>query len=306
MHVQFSGRYRLQVFHGDTDILLQDTGWFDNLITNNGLDLLGLGFIETCYVGSDAGTPTEGDTSITSILATSSSSSVVGRDKQLSTAPYYSWEQTAFTFGIGAIVGTIHQVAVGASSTNLFSKALLTTTDGTPTTLTLGGIDRLVLTYELRQCISTADVTGNIDINGTTYAYTGRPCDLDYSAFWNISLGSPVGGYDYSSIKSITYLGATALGTVLTRPNGTGVNSRNSGSDNYVAGTYRRSMWELWDTVNGNLTDMRAFLVVRYNGSFSGDPGNGGAWQFLLDAGVNKTQYQNFRLEWEYSWGRCT
>lgn len=308
MHVQFSGRYRLQVFHGDTDILLNDTGWFDNLITDNGLNLLGTGYSVNVYVGSDSAEPSYSDTSITGVLASVASGSFGGSGVQVSVEPYYGWTKRVFTFAIGAVQGTIRQVAIGSSSTNLLSKARLKTVAGVETELTLGGIDRLTLTYEFRQCIDTSDVSGSIDINGTTYNYTGRPAEIDQAIYWAPYLGARVGArrldtYNYGTLRT----GSTALGTVFTNPNGTSVASTSGGTDAYVNNTYTQTMWEIWDTTKGNLTGINAFFmaVLAIGTGNDGSYGMGGAWQFLLDASFDKTQYQNFRLEWAYTWGRC-
>ena len=299
MHVQFSGRYRLQVFHGDTDILLKDTGWFDNLITDNGLDLLGTGFPVNCYVGSDTAAPGESDTSILNVLA-SSSSSAATYGVNYTVDPYYGWTQITFTFSIGAVQGTIGQVAVGGSATTLFSKAQLKTTGGTTTTLTLGGVDRLSLTYELRQCIYTSDVTGVIDINGVSYSYTGRPANISSSGAWGCRAGQAVGSQAGSSYCYM-HLGATSLGAVTGIPDGTSKSTVPAATSSYVSGSHRRDFAIGLATSEGNLTNINAFVI----GVSSAASTNGGTWQFLLSSGVDKTQYQNFRLEFAYTWGRC-
>lgn len=305
MHLQFSGRYRLQVFHGDTDILLKDTGWFDNLITDNGLNLLGADYTPRCYVGSDSATPTTSDTSIAGVLASATGLNGAG-GVQVSSAPYYGYMQRSFVFSIGAIQGTIRQVAIGSSDTNLFSKALLTAVDGSPTTLTLSGVDRLTLTYELRQCINTGDFSGSIDINGTTFDYAGRACEIDDASYWRPSLGMAMGTSTSGNARLYCSLrtGATALGTVLTNPNGTTVASSLSGKDAYVANSYTMPMWSEWYDTLGLLTNINAFdlgTLLFTTTTFS----MGGRWQFLLDGSVEKTQYQKLRIEWAYTWGRC-
>lgn len=308
MHVQFSGRYRLQVFHGDTDILLKDTGWFDNLITDNGLNLLGTGYSVNVYVGSDSAEPAYSDTSITGVLASAANGNYGGSGVQVSAEPYYGWTIRSFTFAIGAVQGTIRQVAIGSSATNLLSKAKLKTAAGVETTLTLGGIDRLTLTYEFRQCIDTSDVSGSLDINGTTYSYTGRPAEIGLAQYWAPYLGARVGTrrldtYAYGSLRT----GSTSLGTVFTGPNGTSVASTSGETNAYVTNSYTQTMWETWSTVRGDITGINAFAmaVLAIGGGNDGAYGMGGCWQFILDASFDKTQYQNFTLEWAYTWGRC-
>lgn len=308
MHVTFGGRYRLQVHHGDTDILLHDTGWFDNLITNNGLDLLGTGFTPSCYVSSNTAAPAETDTSIANILATSSTRSTYNNIYNNSGNPYYWAQQSSFTFAIGAVQGTIGQVAIGSSSSNLFSKAQLTEVGGSPTTLTLSGIDRLTLYYELRQYIRTTDLSHTIDINGSTYSCLNRALYPSGQGAWcpllGVAIGQNVSGDGNAYRETAVYYGGTTpfIGTLTGAPSGTGVQSSSYSRSAYVAGTHARTVTSVWTTAKGAITNITAAVF----GSTYSTLGNmGGQWQSSIEgATLSKTQYQNLALEWQFSWGR--
>ncbi len=306
MHVQFGGRYRLQVFHGDTDILLQDTGWFDNLITNNGMDLLGATYHDMyCYLGSETAAPQVTDTSITSLLGSSTLFSD-GTGVQVTTAPYYGWHSRSFTFGIGAIVGTIGQVAVGSSATNLFSKARLTNTSGTPTTLTLGGIDRLVLTYELRQYIDTSDHTYTIDVNGVSTSSLTRIAQLNTTHYDGNRIWAPTmdRGCRSEYLDRHMYYGGTSpfVGAITALPLGTEQFGNTYGWYAYTSGNYYCDLYFIVDTTSGE----HSYTAAHFAPNNSSSRACGGSWQFSLEPAVAKTQYQNFRLEARMSWARYT
>lgn len=306
MHVQFSGRYRLQVFHGDTDILLKDTGWFDNLITNNGMNLIctGIGY-GVAVVGSGSVTPQFTDTSLQTLLATSSGTPTSAFGVQTSVEPYYGWERKTAVFGIGAIQGTIAEVGFGVSATNLFSRALLTDINGTPTTLTLGGIDRLTLTYEVRQYINITDNTYTIDVNGVSTSSLTRPAVISGAGgggryYWSPSLYEGLSMYGSYGIYAF-YGGTTPfVGPITSSPSGTGDGCNSGGNSAYVPGSYYRDMYGIFSTALGNKT----YTAIRYLANSNQGNGNGGSWQFSLEPAVAKTQYQNFRIDFRISWAR--
>lgn len=295
MHVQFSGRYRLQVFHGDTDILLKDTGWFDNLITNNGLNLLATGIGVVVFVGSGATTPQFTDTAMETLLGSSNSMTSNTYATQTTTQPYYGWQKFSFAFGIGAIVGTIREVGFGIASNNLFSRALLTDVNGSGTTLTLGGIDRLVLTYELRQYIDTTDHTYTIDINGVSRSSLTRPGNIAGGGW---ARGGSIGSQ--WTIMSAYHNGTTPyVGAITGYPSGTG-DVLDGGVYAYTPGTYVRD----WYGVYGAGADRNYTAIYRTASGFNDAALLGGEWQFSLEPAVVKTQYQSFRIEGRYSWAR--
>ncbi len=306
MHVQFSGRYRLQVFHGDTDILLKDTGWFDNLITNNGMDLICTGLAYGyAFVGSGTATPAVTDTSLQTLLATSASNPTLAFGVQTSALPYYGWEQRVYTFGIGAIQGVVSEVGIGVSSGNLFSRALLTGTNGTTTTLTLGGVDRLALTYEIRQYIDVSDHTYTIDINGVSTSSLTRPAQINSIGnssryFWSPSIYNGLG--IASGGMAQAYYGGTSpfVGAITGSPSGSSNSDLDRGNAAYIPGSFYRDMYAVWNTTYGD----KVYTAMRFLMNSANGLGNGGGWQFSLEPSVTKTQYQNFRLDFRISWSR--
>lgn len=314
--VQFSGRYRLQVFHGDTDILLQDTGWFNNLITDRGMDLLGLGHAGNCYVGSNLTPLDPAVSAITGVLGVQESAyDVYGN--QISVLPYYGYVQRTYVYGIGAIQGTIRELGIGNTADDLFSHAHLTNTQGQTITITLGGIDRLNLIYELRQYIPTDDFPVSFTVNGITQTGTARPGEIDIPYMWALAPGKPVGFKEsYSGVITVyfkphLYIDSTGLGPLTGIPTGTKVPTNTDGAPastvaTYVSGSYKRSISTIWGNDSITMTNINAMFVgLETRNPFVGQHYcSTGLWQMYFSPGFTRSFYQTFTFNWEISWQR--
>src|SRR5699024_7964983 len=86
------GRYRLTVRRDEE--VIEQTPWFDNLIVDNGLDLLGTTTFDNCvpyaYVGTDSTAPANTDTSLgAQIAATNSNGPGDTNTSNTTGSPYY-------------------------------------------------------------------------------------------------------------------------------------------------------------------------------------------------------------------------
>ena len=155
------------------------TGWFPNLITNQGLDRMAKNYyyINYCQVGSGSTAPANSDIGLVNRLAgTIVTSATQGVN---STSPYYSWYKKVYRFAEGVAAGNISEVGVGWGVTGnvLFSRALILDVNSNPTTITVLSDEYLDVTYELRFYPLETDVTGSITLTGNiggTYSYTLR------------------------------------------------------------------------------------------------------------------------------------
>lgn len=176
------GEYMIQVFepkNGRVE-LVRETGWFDNLITNFGLNNIGkntaLG--TNCRVGTGNTAPAFTDTQLVAQIAGTadwSSPSLV-----LAGAPdYQSTYSLTYEFPQGAVVGNIAEIGIGAAATgaNLFSRALIVDGVGNPVSIPVTAIQILRVTYRLSMYPSLTDATGTVNIGGTNYNYISRLCD---------------------------------------------------------------------------------------------------------------------------------
>lgn len=152
---------------------------FDNLITNGGLDRLGMSsnseILNYCQVGTGSTTPAFTDTSLASRFASHSSI-----EDTTSTGPditnLYRTTTRRYRFNAGVFNNTvISEVGIGwASSGSLFSRALILDSEGDPITITLLNDEYLDVVYSLRLNFPIADVTGTVSISGESYDYILR------------------------------------------------------------------------------------------------------------------------------------
>jgi hypothetical protein len=296
----FEGRYQIQVFSGDSQEPRYVSDWFHNIITDRGLDYLGTGFTHYCFVGTSGAAESPTNTQITNPVGSGQ-----GYESGHGVVPeeLYGWGRSHYVWAIGAVQGTIVELGIGPAYNSLFSRALIKLLDGTPTTITLGGVDRLEITYELRQCINPADVPFSIMIGGTATRGVCRPSMISSCNGWGLHVGSAVG-----TSETLFYEGG-ALGAITASPSPGG-----SGSDdgyllvptaNYVPGSHVRGyrIYLRWSA--GDFTNISA---IRCGGDWWWWPdchACGGTWQFSLSPPVAKTSYEDFYIEFEYTWGRC-
>lgn len=169
-----TGRFTLQAVKNGKVIREKE---FSNLITNNGLDLYGARGTRTvwgrCFVGTGTAIPQFTDTGLANYLAMTTYS---GATNTYNTTLPDVWAQTdvVYTFNVGAVVGNITEIGVGASANNLFSRALIVDGGGTPVAFPVLADEQLRVTYSFRVYIPSGDFTGTVTIGSTTYDYLCR------------------------------------------------------------------------------------------------------------------------------------
>ena len=102
LKAEMEGFYKVTKTNKDGEITY-DGDWFHNLITNNGLDLFGNSYqyITSCFVGSGSNTPAVTDTSLNSIIATTTS--VQSKSYGVNgVSPYYVYVRFTYRFSAGS------------------------------------------------------------------------------------------------------------------------------------------------------------------------------------------------------------
>ena len=271
---------------------------FTNLILNSGLDRLGVGTpVNGCVLGSASSTPVVTDTSITSILGSSTTLQAQGVGAaNTSTPPYWCSYYWTYRFIEGVATGNISQVAIAYASasagTALFSLALVKDSGGTPITITKLADEVLDVTYTLQLFCPSADVTGTISISGVNYDYIARPA---LAASW-------AANNTFSAFTGSTAHTGT-LGTQLTSPTGTTLSSGAITASAYTTGNYYRDVAYFWDLNAGNhASGIRSINI---------GAGSSGAirWQIEYSAASGATKIpkdatKRLTLNVRFSWGR--
>ena len=151
---------------------------FENLITNNGLDLIGKrASCNHMILSSDNSAPLVTDSSVTVLgVSTTAATGDATRNKNVTTAPYWVSYQCVRRFEAGVATGNIAKVAISNNSqgTDLFSIALVKDGNGNPTTITKLADEILDVAYELKTYLNTSDTTSTIKISGKTHNITSR------------------------------------------------------------------------------------------------------------------------------------
>lgn len=301
MNSAYAGRYKLQVINLDGS-LKHDSGWFDNLITNAGLNTYGGIVANTfrAYIGTGSSVA-ETDTSMGAVATTTSYTRQYSY--QETNAPYWGRERFVFSFPIGAYVGAINDVGIGwgtgvASFTPLYSHALL------PSPITLGSIDQVILTYDHYYCVSAA-AESTFELNGVLTTCICKPVIPKYDS---TSLATPGNVYNFSEniyaqtqffsgfvLAPVNNLRTiyTSYTTFVNAPTDTSITNA------YTPGSNKISYSKTWNAEKGNYTNINGFMIYSHPGRFSAS-GFAGS----LNPPFTKSNLQKLTLQGEATWAR--
>ena len=312
LHTGLQGEYRLVINRPDGS--QQDSGWFPNLILNQGLDRLGLGYppvdsvIRYAHVGSGTSAPAATQTGLQTFVAAADNSyrasgytGDAAESVSNAGAPTYAGLHTwKFTFAQGAVVGNITEIGVGWSNTGntLFSRALILDSGGSPTTITLVSIDQLTVYYRIRIIPTLTDATGTIDISGTTYSYTVRASNVTTFCSNNTSTFGGT-GYFSNANDGFAYPATSTLGTVTQTPSGNPYPTSSVTQGPYVNGTYYRDATFNFSTTAGNAPGGIGAL------RFAFGPFNDSQFQMSLSPAIPKDNTKTFSITMRHSWARA-
>lgn len=171
-----AGYFRLVLKERDGTVV-RDTGWMKNLITNNGMVYIRdtVNYAEYVQLGSSNTAPAFTDTSVTTSID-GVRAQLLNTVRGYGGGNTYTYNRRSCSFLTGQSTGTIREMAVfpRSSGGNCFSHALLVDSGGSPTEITKGADQQLIVYYETRNYPKLTDTTGTIDISGTSYDYTVR------------------------------------------------------------------------------------------------------------------------------------
>lgn len=305
MNVQANatGFFKLEVRKVNEDAPHTVIDWFPNLITNQGLDRLGVGAtILYCSVGSGNSTPVAASTGLDSKIGSSVYRNNTINRGALATAPYYGWVRQSYSFPVNTVVGNLSEVGIGwANGTNnnsLFSRSLIKDESGNPITLSIVADDLLTITYELRLYPTLTDTVGTIDTGLGTHTYILRAANVTKGYYWNGDYGE-YSAMGYSS-NAKTY--PTDIGDVFNQPSGTEsgyLGYVEQQAKPYTAGNYYRDVAFSFGVNSANhAAGIRSLAWLSNSGL--------GACQIQFDPPIPKTNLQRFDLTLRVSWGRYT
>jgi hypothetical protein len=299
------GEYRFVITRGDGST--EDTGWFPNLILDQGLDRMGSAFqtpiFSICRVGTGNSTPVNTQTALDSPLGSPSTANSTANSNTNEGAPLYRSTLTFnYVFAQGAVVGNISEVGVGWATTGntLFSRALILDNLGSPTTITLVAIDQLTVFYRVRVAPTLTDATGSVLIGSTTYNFTSRVCSA--ANFGNVQYIFAY-GHEYLGklyIASTYQAGAGLAAITASVPTGTQSGANSTGSlQAYTPGTFYRDSSLSFSISQGNATGGIQALSLVY-----GEPYQPFRFQIVFNTPIPKTNTNVLTLTIRFSWAR--
>lgn len=281
--------------------IVQDTGFFSNLVLNNGIKILqtrGIRMSEYGHenvlsflcVGSGTAAPTPGQTSLGSLVASISTLNRGSMSRNYERG-YFEYAVNR-EFAQGAASGNISEVGLGAQSvTDLFSRALITDAEGNPTTITVLSDEYLTVQYRLRIYMPKVDITQSIiaDINGTP-----TPIDITIRVHRaNQAVDSQMYPTPYTASNQIGLTSSAALYP----PTGQTLPTTNASS--IVNEAYNESTFTRYTKIRFGITaavSQTANRLLMFNfGPFS--------WQALFSIPIPKTDEQilDFRIGMQYT-----
>lgn len=203
--------------------------WFPNLITDVGLNQMGIGaFRNCCVVGTGSNAPNVADTQLqtTTAKSTTGAPNIPGATAQ-STAPYYGQTSTGFRFTVGSAAGNLTEVGIGwttgsgTSNYILWSRALILDGFGSPTTVTVLADEVLDVYYAIRMYAPTVDATYSINISAVPYDCVSRAASVTNASSWGVNsdrvlftLSKANGSYPYVYNGDIGAITASPSGVI--------------------------------------------------------------------------------------------
>ena len=279
MRFGVSGQFQLQVDDGPS------TPWFDNLITEAGLDQIGLGdYLTWCALGTGSTAPAPADTALATLLVTTNN---------LTSSSIEAGKHTVrFVFPAGTATGLLTEVGIGwdMTGTPLFSRAVL------PEALEVNATQSLTVLYELTLTPPAVDEVYQITLTGGVLTTcTARAAYVGNAADW--AWGLPGTKIEFAlgpDSAPINYDGAIGLTTAF--PAGTAAPCSSRVLADYVPGSHYLEMEGRWNLSIGNFPDGVDATLVCTNGY--------GAYQIGFDPPIVRTCYDSLKLTYRVSWDR--
>ena len=310
---KLGGRFRLVAStDSEGNNVTKDTGWFDNLITDSGLERIGQvnskmerdfrNYILRAFrVGSGTATPTFTDTSLGTEIAAISLDSV-GYNAYISSsdsnfADGYMHMTLVRQFGQGAAEGNLSEIGLGDLN-DLCSHALIVDVNGDPTTITILSNEYLTVYYTLRCYIPQSDVV--ISAHPVLIDGVSTPHDITIRAGsannYESGLINRVDEYGWNTYPYAEENGAVTNGGLIAETSTrSGTFATSHTFDAYVPGSLERWANFYWGLNTANFT-INTFLINMGLGVF----------QFNIVPGLDKDNTKVLNAKFGYSWTRDT
>ena len=292
---RLAGQYQITVHRNG--LIRHQTPWFDNIVTDGGLNQIGLGsFLTHCYVGSGNAEPLASNSALAAQVGSPTTTIISQSAGVSSSAPWYGTRAITFRFAVNTVVGNLSEVGVGWASA-LFSRSLIVDGNGDPTTVTVLADETVDVTYLLKNYSLSTDTSFTADVAGTARNCVVRACNAasgSTTSGWGIT-GSAIALASGSGIYPIVaYNGA--LGTLILSPSGTSDTNSTNTNGTYVNNSLEKAFTATWSQAYGNLAGGITAIRLATNGI--------GCYQMSIDPPIAKTSSDTLNLNFKVAWGR--
>lgn len=297
-----AGRYRLRTYKAKTGKLVEDTGWFDNLISTIGLNRIGTaGSWTYTYVGAGSTAPNVVDTKMQTLIASSTVVAPTGNSAnvQYAVSPYYGYSLVNRRFNTGVATGTVAEVGIGwvaNSIDGLYSRSLVLDSGGSPTTIVVLSDEVLDVAYEHRLYMPMTDVAGSLTISGTTYNTTTRVAQAT-SVGWSGQYLIQYGIVGQGAPSLTPWRGS--LGPITGDPTGTSSTGAGGTWESYINNSKERAFNVNFPLAAGNIAS--GFNIFKMHNDYAS-----GYYQTLLDGYVLKDATKVMNIRAKVAWDRYT
>lgn len=309
------GRFRAVVSKdAECRQVVADTGFFDNLITNTGMNRVGevitnaqdslASFVALCgrfVVGSGSSEPQFTDTALQNPIAFASANPVLNNASSNYERGWYEIT-VQHQFGQGQAAGNLSEIGIqhtGASGP-LWSRALILDGQGNPTTITVLPADFLTCYYTLRIMIPKEDAVFNINVDYgedgiVPTVVTGRPLGANDSVPWS-GWGLQTVGISSGQSGMQFYTGGLAVPTAFS-PLGSAIGGRSDGFSTvpYVTASFERYVTRSCGLNEHNSQTLRTAQLHALMG----------LWQIEFNPPLQKNNTQTMTVTFGYSWARA-
>ena len=305
--IAVSGQYKITIKRPDNTVI--ETGWFDNMILNSGLDAMGedVGFETYCFVGTGNTPVSATQTALSARQITTTDVSRNSTTHEPGVAPNYENTYTiVYNFPQGEVIGNITEVGIGPNQdgTRLFSRSLITNSSGTPTAISVVALDEFTVTYRLKLKPPVNAATGSFSVGSQTINYTAR---VGYAG----NFGTPLEYFTYGFSKLYnayaydpTNLEMGDIESHTFGPNSAHVADTPAAdlisNNTYVPGTYRRTGHVGWTYASGNNGSAGIGGVIVGYGTGS----TVAYFKYIFNPPIQKSDTEELRLNMTYQWSR--
>lgn len=287
-----AGQFRLVVRRADGSIR-RDTGWFDNLILDAGLNRWGTGSVAGgAAIGTGTSTPNASQTGLDAQSAFTSTQQSTSAGNS-GADPYYGTRSLTYRFALGALNGNYTEVGIGwATGANMFSRALIVDAFDVPTPITVTSDEQLDVSYTLRGYVPTTDVTGTVTIGGVSTSTTLRAANAT-TAEWGARMSGSKATIG-TALQTVAYNGS--LGAITAAPSGTTGTSGGTTAAAYSNNSLTITQTATYGLVDANLAG--GITAVRFRFSSTTD------FQCGFSPAIAKDSTKTLTLSMSHTWAR--